>query len=473
MSLPRDDAAVFSRTPPQNVELEMCVLGAIMLEPKAGYPLAADLLRPTDFYLDGHEKIFRLMGELHDRGIPPDAGSMLDELRARGSLLDKVGGSGVLMGMLNSVPTAANLEWHAQKVAEKSKFRTLIRTCTKIVEDCYMQEKPLGDVLDSARFALEQLEAMGTDFDVTHIADAIEQTVSTVRERAAERQRQLDEGVRSPQVGEVVRTGFYALDDLLGGGLRKKRLTILAARPGEGKSALALNIADYAAGRDGHPVLLFSMEMGLDEIAERYTAMQTMHQEVVAGGYQAAGISAQRLAAGNVNTSEIELVERGLARIRNTPIFICDRGTLRISDIRPRTARAIRQLGIELVIVDYLQLITPAIGSRAGNKVADVTEISRGLKLLGQDFNVPVLALSQLSRQTEMRQNKRPQLSDLRESGAIEQDANSVVFIWRLPDKDQDLGLPKFQLLVDKNRGGPTGHVNVRWHGATTRFLPV
>lgn len=480
MALPRDEAEHVrsgygpqqpDRTPPQNIELEMSVLGGIMLEPKDAFPLVADFLSRDSFYWEGHAVIFDVMADLHRSGIPPDSVAVLDALRGR-ELLVKAGGSGVVLGMLNSVPTAANVEHHARRVAEKAYLRQLIRACTRVIEDCYRQELPLPDIIDRAESSILQLSAhsagSGSGADYQPIAHFLGQYMDELSERVDEIERREAAGEKNVQLTPGLATGFKDFDKLTGG-LKKQVLTIIAARPGLGKSAMIGNMIHDISVKRGLPVLLFSLEMGGRQIAERLLCSDTVHTVSTQQGQVARNVSTMRLNNPRLDDQEWGLLQGSYERLHGSPVLINDRGYIRPGDLRSMARRAYSEHGIEAVFVDYLQLMTAT--RETDNRVQDITEISRSLKLLAQELRIPVVALSQLSRECE-RGNREPKLSDLRDSGAIEQDADTVLFIHN-PHPTDNAAFQKRKIIVAKNRGGPTENFTMLWHGESTRFFDM
>ncbi len=459
----RRDREGLDRTPPQNIELEMAVLGGIMLEPKEAFPLVSEFLSRDSFYLEGHALIFDVMADLHRQGIPPDSTALLDALRSR-NLLERAGGSGVVLGMLNSVPTAANVEYHSRRVAEKANLRHLIRCSTRVIEDCYRQELPFDQVLDRAESSILALgvnsAAMGGAS--VGIAETLGEYMDLLVERSDEIERRKAAGEAKPRLTTGVPTGFVTLDRMTNG-LAPTSLTIVGARPSMGKTALALNIAHNLAVKDQTPVLIFSLEMTELELSERLLCAGTLYTE----HSTVHGIGTTRLNSPDLSADEWGVVQRSFQRLSAAPVHIIAAGTIRVSEMRREISRHISQYGIRAVIVDYLQLVT---GHGGDNRTQEVSEISRGLKLTARDLRIPIVALSQLSRAAEQ-ENRAPVLADLRESGAIEQDADVVLFIHR-PKKDEIPGvLPLVQLIVAKNRNGPTGVLKLLWFQEITRFL--
>ncbi|MDQ3023008.1 MAG: AAA family ATPase, partial [bacterium] len=291
MALARESIQPYGdRVPPQNVELEMCVLGAIMLEPRSAYNVAADFVHRDSFYLDGHGVIFELMTDLSRRGIPPDSVAVLDALRSQ-QLIDKVGGSGVIMAMLNAVPTAANVEYHARMVAEKAHLRDLIRGCTEIVEEAYKQERPLDQLLDFAETKIMRLNTRSNLGEFIPIGTVLREYWDKLGERETKLQEMRASGIAHPKLPSGLSTGYVDLDEITGG-LRDSELTIIAARPSVGKTALALNFAHNMAVENNVPVAVFSLEMGNEQLAERLLCLGTKYTD---RSSTIAGIKSNRL----------------------------------------------------------------------------------------------------------------------------------------------------------------------------------
>jgi replicative DNA helicase len=452
------------------------VLGGIMLEPKLAFSVASDYLSRESFYLDGHGIIFELMAELHHRGIPPDSIAVLDELRARG-LLEKVGGSGVVMGMLNAVPTAANVEYHARKLSEKAQLRNLIRGCTMIIDEAYKQEMNLDNLLDLAESTVLQLSSHTYASEFTHISTVLQGYWEKLDERHRELERRRAAGEENPRITMGLQTGFADLDAITGG-LRPSELTIVAARPSMGKTALALNFCHNMAVINGSPIGIFSLEMGMEQLAERLLCMGT--KRIDPRTQRVHGISSGRLANPDLTDEEWSVLTKAYNNLMVAPIYIDDSSVLTATMLKSKARRLSAHHKCECIIVDYLQLMSG--GGNSDNRVQEVSEISRGLKQIARELHIPVVALSQLSRQVENRTNKRPHLSDLRESGAIEQDADVVMFIHRedyyteqkyergTGDYDE-VTLPEAEIIVSKNRNGPTDIVRLYWFKEITRFL--
>lgn len=463
-------------TPPQNIELEMCVLGGIMLEPARAYQIAADYLTRESFYLDGHGLIFELMGKLHHAGRPPDSDLILDELNKR-KLLEKVGGAGTILSMLNAVASAANVEHHAKQIAEKATYRALIRASTQVIEECYRQELPAIEVLSQAENAVIALsrDAFGGQ-DAVILSQSLAEYWTELWEREKLIKAQVAVGERSI-IGVGLPTGYGDLDMMLGG-LRKSELIILAARPSMGKTALGLCIARNLAIRHQVPTLLFSLEMGVDQLDERLLSMGTYHLR----GERVFGITTHRLKTHRpeLHPEERQRLEHVKAELDQAPLYIDDTSVMNTAQLKSKVRRMVSRHGIQCVIVDYLQLME----GQGRDRVQDVTAISRGLKQIAREMKIPVIALSQLSRALKERKASeyRPLLTDLRESGAIEQDADVVIFIHRRdyyeakpPHRPEWAGtfaadLREAEIIVAKNRNGPTETMHLNWIPELTLF---
>ena len=468
-----------NHTPPQNIELEMCVLGGIMLEPKHAYTVAADYLTRESFYLEGHGLIFEIMGKLHAAGRPPDSDLILDELSKR-KLLEKVGGAGTILSMLNSVASAANVESHAKQIGEKATYRALIRASTQVIEECYRQELPAIDVLAQAENAVIQLsrDAYGGE-DATIIAASLAEYWRELWEREKELKRLVAAGERSV-IGVGLPTGYGDLDMMLGG-LRKSELIIIAARPSMGKTALGLCFARNIAIKHQVPTLLMSIEMGREMINERLLSMGSMHTR----GERVFGVTTNRMRTHKpmILTDERKMLVKARDELQTAPLYIDDTSVLNVAQLKSKVRRMVSRYGIQCVIVDYLQLMEGR--GKSDNRVQDVTEISRGLKQIAREMRIPVVAMSQLSRANKDRKvsEYRPVLTDLRESGAIEQDADIVMFIHRRdyyeakpPHRPEWAGtrvpdLGSAEIIVAKNRNGPTETVYLNWLPELTLFL--
>ena len=432
------------RLPPQNVEAEQALLGSLLLDRDAIIKVAPTI-RPADFYDHRHGLIYGAVLDLYNRRVPADYQTVADELGRRGHL-DEIGSLSYLFSLLNSVPTAVHAEYYAELVAERSTRRRLITAGTEIVGLGYDEGRELGEVLDKAETLV---------FDVAQSLELRDyEPISTILERYFERIDFIHQH-KGDLLG--VPTGYRDLDKLTGG-LQKSDLVILAARPSVGKSSLALGFAYNAAVRFGLRVGVYSLEMSAEQLVQRLLSMET-------------GVDSHRLRQGFIDDDEWDRVSRAFGRLAEAKIFIDDTAGLSIAELRSRARRLAAEQGLDVLVLDYLQLMQ---GRRTDNRVQEISEISRGLKALARELDVPIVALSQLSRAVEARTDHVPKLSDLRESGAIEQDADIVLFIYReelyQPDTDKK-GIAEIH--VAKHRNGPVGIVPLRFFTNTARFADL
>ena len=429
------------RAVPFDLQAERSLLGSILLDREAIVVIAAWL--PAEyFYLERHSWIYEAMMACYGRRVPPDLATVADELR-RQERLDLVGGIGFLAELSAEVPTAVHVEYYARIVERTAIRRRLIETGARISALGYDEREDLEAVLDKAEAELFRVSQRRGNQDFVHIGQIVNNLfsqISTLQER------------RGEVVG--VPTGYIDLDALTGG-LQPSDLIILAARPSVGKTSLALSIAYNVALMANNIVGVFSLEMSRDQLVQRVLSMHT-------------NIDVQRLRTGNLRGEELDKAMQGMGVLSEIPLYIEDTPGLSIAEVRSKARRLHSEAGLDLLMIDYLQLMQ---GRRSDNRVQEVSEISRGLKALARELNVPVIALSQLSRAVEGRTSHVPMLSDLRESGSIEQDADIVMFIYReeLYDKETDKkGIA--ELHIAKHRNGPIGVVPLRFEANTTRF---
>lgn len=445
------------RVPPQDVALEMAMLGGIMLSPSR-YKLVSEFMVRDAFYIDGHAIIWDMMGRLWKRGTPCDNVAVLSELRGL-QLVDKVGGSGVIMAMLNQVPTGANVEHHARKIMEKYQLREVIRACTESVEKAYAQGMALDDLLDFTE------ETVLTACRRTHntTSDVIGKTITVVVDDLNRRLSELGTDKQtSPFVG--LPTGMHELDDRLCG-LHPGQLYILAADPGEGKSSLALNWSYHQAVELGRPVGWISLEMSNWTLSERLIAQGCYWREHL----DSHTVGTPQLKKLELTQGEIQLVQQAGERLRDVPIHVCDRQNMTIGMIKHEARTMHAKHGIRCLTVDYLTLVQLMGLYRRPDM--EITEWCRQLRGLGKELGIPVVLLSQLTRQKGNR-NKRPTLSDLAESAGVERNADCVLFIWDEGKKiDPRTGLDQRTLIIAKNRNGPRGDVPILWYPEATKFL--
>lgn len=429
-----------AKVPPHNEEAEICILGAILID-KDAIVEVAEFLRPEHFYNPNNGSIYQALLDLYEERQPIDIVTLKEKLKSS-KLLSKVGGSGYLTELINAVPTAAHIEHYAKIVSDNFIKRELISSAGKIVENSFDEGKKAAEVLDQAEQAVFSLSQKH-----------LRQGFIPVKDTLAESFDRLDE--LHKQVGSLrgVPTGFRDLDDTLAG-LQNSNLIILAARPGIGKTAFVLNIAQNTTVKENLPVGLFSLEMSKEELVDRLLISQ-------------ADIDAWRLKTGRLDEEDFTKLSEAMGILAEAPLYIDDTPALSILEMRTKARRLMAEHNLRLLIVDYLQLMKSV--KERENRVWEVSEISQGLKNLARELKIPVLAVSQLSRAVEQRGHKRPQLADLRESGAIEQDADVVMFLWREDDEDME----NVELEIAKHRNGPLRRLKLRFKGERIKFYGI
>jgi replicative DNA helicase len=426
------------KLPPQNVEAEQAVLGAILVDKEALFKIAGTM-GADDFYRDDHRVIYSAMLGLFEKRSPIDLVTLTEELRRKKDL-EAAGGATYLAHLTGGVVSSAHIEKHAQIVSEKATLRRLIRAATQIIEDSYKEKEEIPVIIDRSEQVLFAVSQKMISANFLPIRDILADTFDRINE-LHENKGQL-RGVPS---------GFKDLDNLLAG-FQKSDLIIIAARPSMGKTSLALNIAVHAAVRENVPAGIFSLEMSRDQVVDALLTME-------------AGIDSWRLRTGNLREDDFPKLNYAMGVLSEAPLYIDDSPLMSIMDIRTKARRLQAEHGLGLIVVDYLQLMESVSRSRDPNRVQEVSEISRGLKALARELSVPVIALSQLSRAVEARHPKIPQLADLRESGSIEQDADVVAFIYREDYYDPDTDKKGItQLMIKKHRNGPIGEIELYFH---------
>jgi len=434
------------RIPPQSIEAEQAVLGGLMLAPDA-YDTVADSLTERDFYRRDHQLIFRAIRELAEKNKPFDAVTLGEWFESMGQA-EQVAGGAYLIELASTTPSAANIKAYAEIVRDKAVLRQLIEVGTGIVNDGFQPDgRDSSEILSSAEqqvFAIAEAGAKGrTDF--TAINTALSEAFDVLQTRYA-------------AGGSVtgLPTGYTEFDEMTAG-LQPTDLLILAARPAMGKTTLALNMAEYAAIKSKKAVAVFSMEMSASQLALRLISSNGR-------------VNAQRLRSGQLEDEDWSRVTSAIRMLKEAKIFIDDTPGLSPDALRAKARRLKREHDLGLIVVDYLQLM--AVPGNQENRATEISEISRSLKHLAKELNVPVIALSQLNRSLETRADKRPVMADLRESGAIEQDADVIVFIYRddyyNKENSPDKGLA--EIIIGKQRNGPTGSVKLKFFGEYTRF---
>ncbi len=433
------------RIPPHHLEAEQSVLGSVLVD-NAVLERLEGLIQADAFYKLGHQKIWRAMERLAAAGEPIDLVTLSEELKRAGEL-DEVGGYTYLVGLAEQTPTAAYAEHYARIVAEKAALRRLIAAAGEVMRLAYDEAGSLEEILDKAGQKILEVQRDGSRRDFAAMNELVHQTFEHIH--------RLYENQGAPT---GVRTGFRELDRMIGG-LEPGSLTIIAARPSMGKTSLALTIAQHAALKENVPVGIFSLEMPAIQLVTRIITAE-------------ARIDMNRLRQGQLSERDFQRLVDVAGRISEAPIYIDDTPDLTLLELRARARRLAAQYQLGLIVVDYLQLMSGAAGSvKSENRQQEIAAISRGLKGLARELDLPVVALSQLSRAVESRPNKRPMLSDLRESGSIEQDADLVLFIYRdeyYNPHSEKAGIA--EIIVGKQRNGPTGTVELQFHAAHVRF---
>ncbi|WP_457631408.1 replicative DNA helicase [Oceanithermus sp.] len=433
------------RIPPHNLEAEASVLGSALVDNDA-IDRVEGLITADAFYKEAHRKIWRAIEALRSRSEPVDLVTLSEELKKRGEL-DEVGGVTYLVGLSEATPTAAYAEHYARIVAEKAALRRLISAAGEAMRLAYDEAGSVEEIIDQAGRLILDVATHGPRHDFQEMRDLVTQAherIAHLREEGA--------------ITDLIPTGFADLDRLIGG-LGPGSLNIIAARPSMGKTAFALTIAQNVALRDGVPVAIFSLEMPALDLVLRMLSSE-------------ARVDMNRIRQAQLSDRDYERLVKAAGRIYEAPIFIDDTPGLTLMEVRARARRLAVHHDVKLIIIDYMQLMSGGQSSRNGeNRQQEIAAISRGLKSLARELEVPVVALSQLSRAVENRPNKRPMLSDLRESGSIEQDADLVVFIYRddyYNEHSEKAGIA--EIIVGKQRNGPIGTVELQFHAAHVRF---
>jgi replicative DNA helicase len=430
------------RTPPQNIEAEQAVLGSVFLDKEALYK-SAERLQADDFYRTSHQKIYRVMIELAEADQPVDLITVTSELHDR-KWLDEVGGVSYLSDLANAMPTAANVDYYARLVEEKSLLRRLIKTATQIVSSGYSEDEDVYELIHQAeRHIMEITGGRATDGFIP-IKDVLLETYERI---------EILHNTTSELTG--IPSGYRDLDRMTSG-FQKSDLLIIAARPSVGKTAFALNVAQNVAARAGETVAIFSLEMSASQLVQRMLCAE-------------GNIDANRMRTGTFQEEDWEKLTMSIATLSKAKIFIDDTPGITVSQIRSKCRRLKAEHGLGIILIDYLQLIQ---GSGRESRQQEISAISRTLKGIARELDCTVIALSQLSRAVEQRQDKRPMLSDLRESGSIEQDADIVAFLYRDDYYDQESEKKNvIEILIAKQRNGPVGKVELAFLKEYNKFV--
>jgi replicative DNA helicase len=434
------------KVPPHDLEAERSVLGAILIDAGA-INLVAEFLKPEHFYEPAHQLIFSAMLTLFEKQQPIDIVTVVDQLKLTGNL-KKIGGKAYLSDLINTVPTSANIEKYGQIVKDHYTKRKLIEVSSRTVERAFEEQTEVKKLLDEVETEIFALSREHLHRDFIHL-----------REILAESFERLDELMKSGLPFRGLATGFDELDKKLAG-LQPSNLIILAARPALGKTSLALNISANIALKTKQPVGIFSLEMSKEELVDRLLIAT-------------ADIDAWRLKTGRLSDDDYKKITEAMGELSEAPLFIDDTPGISILEMRAKARKLKVEHDLKLLVVDYLQLADA--GRRFDSRVQEVSFVSQGLKNLARELRIPVLALSQLSRAVEQRGGKKPQLSDLRESGSIEQDSDVVLFLYQEEESEELLDQNKrlVKLLIAKHRNGPVGEIDLMFRGDRVRFYSV
>jgi replicative DNA helicase len=435
-----------AKLPPQNLDAEKSILGAVLIDENV-LTRVSDSIKAEDFYDPRHERIFAAMIRLYERHQPVDLLTLSDELKKQDHL-EEAGGTDYISELTNQVPTAAHAESYAEIIVQNAMRRRLITASGTIAELAFDESKASDELLESAEQELFAISDKAGKKDMVSLEQILVESFD-----------RLEELHKNKGALRGVRTGFRDLDGMTAG-LQRSDLIILAARPAMGKTTLVTNLAYNVATLAKQAVLFFSLEMGKEQLVDRMLA-------------DAAGVDAWNIRTGNLSDQDFEKLSRAMGEMAEAPIFIDDTPGVTVLDLRTKARRAAHDHPLGLIIIDYLQLMQGS-GRSGDNRVQEVSEISRGLKLVARELNVPVIALSQLSRSVENRSPQIPQLADLRESGSIEQDADIVAFIYREAYYNPETEFPNItDLIIAKHRNGPTGKVELYFDPERLKFMDL
>jgi replicative DNA helicase len=443
----KTDAVSTERTPPQAIEAEQAVLGSMLLDEEA-VARALEILDESCFYLTQHRKIFQALSNLFERNVAIDILTAAEEL-ARLKELENIGGREYLSTLVDIVVTTANIEEHSKLVLEKAVQRKLIQTATQIVTESMSSTQTTDELLDRAEHLIFQIKEKGIRRGLVAMKDMFKPLVKNIEDRFQNRER-LVTGYE---------TGYFRLDELTSG-FRPGDFVIIAGRPSMGKTALALNVATHVAKKHDKPVAIFSLEMTTETLLERIICAE-------------AGIPFSVIRRGQLSKAQWNRLTNVAGYLEHLPIFVDDSASSRVLEIKAKARRLKAESDLAMIFVDYIQLCEPSVTSAQKNRQQEISDISRSLKALAKELNVTVIALSQLSRLPEHREGKRPQLADLRESGAIEQDADTVLLLYRAEfysDLRTDKNEGTAELIIAKQRNGPTDTINLTFRKEIMKF---
>ncbi len=439
-------AEVTERELPHSKEAELSVVGSVLSDPQS-VAASAEIVKPEDFYYAANREIYRVAIDLFNENIPVDIVTVSDRLKQK-DMLDGVGGIGYLSQAVVSVPTTGNVEYYAKIIREKSVLRRLITAATVISETAYNESDDIERILDRAEQEIFDVSSEKESNDIVPIQDIFMTAYQDMVENS------INKGTITG-----VPTGFYELNNRTGG-LHGGELIIIAGRPGMGKSSFAVNIAENAAIQDHVPVAIFNLEMSKTMIVNRILCSQAM-------------VDSHKVRLGDFDSEDWQQIGSIVDKVAMAPIYIDDTASITVSEIRAKCRRLKQTKNLGLIIIDYLQLMQGS-GRKSDNRQNEISEISRSLKVLAKELDIPVIALSQLSRTSETRSDKRPMLSDLRESGAIEQDADMVMFLYRDEYYNKDTEDKNMaECIIAKHRSGSTGMFKLGWQGKYTKFINI
>lgn len=438
------EEALIKRVMPHSIEAEQSVVGAMLMD-KDAILTVAEIVSGQDFYQTAYGVIFDSMVELFNEGKPVDLVTLQERLKEK-DVPPEIASLEFVRDLVSAVPTSANVKYYAQIVADKSMLRKLIKLNDEISNTCYAGKESLETILETTEKSMFQLLQQRNTGEYVPIRQVVLNALDKI-EKAS----------KSKGTVTGIPTGFIDLDYKLSG-LQPSDLILVAARPSMGKTAFVLNIAQYVAFKKDRATAIFSLEMSKEQLVNRLFSLESQ-------------VDAQALRTGNMKDSDWEKLIEGAGIIGKSKLIIDDTPGISVSELRSKCRKYKLEHGLDLIIIDYLQLMTGSVGKRSESRQQEISEISRSLKGLARELNVPVIALSQLSRAVESRPDKRPMLSDLRESGAIEQDADVVMFIYRDEYYNKDSEYKKqAEIIIAKQRNGPVGTVHLAWLGEYTKF---
>ncbi|MCI9215842.1 replicative DNA helicase [Lachnospiraceae bacterium 42-17] len=438
------EEALIKRVMPHSIEAEQSVVGAMLMD-KDAVMTASEIISGRDFYQTAYGVIFDSMVELFNEGKPVDLVTLQDRLREK-EVPPEITGMEFMRELVTAVSTSANIKYYAEIVADKSVMRRLIKLNDEISNTCYAGNEPLSTILETTEKSVFELLQKRNTGDFVPIKDIVLNALERI-EKAS----------KNKGVVTGIPTGFIDLDYKLSG-LQPSDLVLIAARPSMGKTAFVLNIAQYIAFKKDKGAAIFSLEMSKEQLVNRLFALESQ-------------VDSQAIRTGNLKDSDWEKLIEGAGIIGKSNLIIDDTPGISVSELRSKCRKYKLEYDIQVIIIDYLQLMTGSVGGRSESRQQEISEISRSLKALARELNVPVVALSQLSRAVESRPDKRPMLSDLRESGAIEQDADVVMFIYRDEYYNKDSEFKKqAEIIIAKQRNGPVGTVHLAWLADYTKF---